>query len=56
MIYAFGSPQVCRKVRIYNLKVYANIRKQHLCRSLVVQVCKGLFGEALVGSPALQAH
>ena len=22
----------------------------------MVQVCKGLFGEALVGSPALQAH
>ena len=56
MIYAVGSPQVCRKVRIYNLKISADMRKQDLCRSLVVQVCKGLFGEALVGSPALQAR
>ena len=53
MIYAFGSPQVCRKIRIYNLKLSADMRKQDLCRSLVVQVCKGLFGEALVfSSPA----
>ena len=56
MIYAVGSLQVCRKLRIYNLKVSADVRKQDLCRSLVVQVCKGLFGKDLVGSPALQAH
>ena len=34
---------------------FADMRKRDLCRSLVVQVCRGLFDEALVGSPALQA-
>ena len=56
MIYAVESLQGCRKVRIYNPKISADMRKQDLCRSLVVQECKGLFGKALVGSPALQAH
>ena len=40
---------------IYYLKISADMCKQGLCRSLVVQVCKGLFGKALVGSPALKA-
>ena len=51
MIHAVESLQGCRKVRIYNLKISADMRKQDLCRSLV-----SLFGKALVGSPDLHAH
>lgn len=36
-------------------EISADMRKQDLCRALAFQVCKGLFGEALLGSPALQA-
>ena len=52
MIYTFGSPHVWRKVRIYTLKVSADMCKQDLCRSLALQIFK-LFGEVLLRSPTL---